>query len=51
MVDFVVPIDRKVKIKESEKRDKYFDLARKLRKLVNMRVTVIRIEIGALGKF
>ena len=38
-----------MKIKENEKRDKYLDLARELRKLWNIRVTVIPIEIGALG--
>ena len=36
-----------VKIKENENRDKYSDLARELRKLWNMRVTVKSIVIGA----
>ena len=40
--------EQRVKIKESEKRDKYWDLVRDMRKLWNMRVTVIPIEIGAL---
>ena len=44
IVDFAVPADHRVKIKE---RDKYFDLARELRKLWSMRVTVIPIVIGA----
>ena len=48
-MDFAVPVVHRVKIKESEKRDQYFDLARKLRKLWNMRVTVMPIVIGALG--
>ena len=43
-VDFAVPADHRVKLKESEKRDKYLDLARELKK--NLKVTVI---IGALG--
>ena len=30
-VDFAVPIDHRVKLKESEKRDKYLDLARELK--------------------
>ena len=30
-------------------RDKYFDLARELKKLWNMNVTIIPIVIGALG--
>ena len=33
LVDFAVSADHKVKIKESEKRDKYLDFARELRKL------------------
>ena len=32
-----------------EKRDKYLDLARELKKLLNMKVTIIPIVIGALG--
>ena len=31
-MDFVVPADHRVKIKEREKRDKYLDLARELKK-------------------
>ena len=31
-MDFAVPADRRVKIKESEKRDKCLDLARELKK-------------------
>ena len=45
-MDFAVPADHKVKIKESEKRDKYQDISRELRELWNMRVTVVG---GALG--
>ena len=36
-------------MKESEKRYKYLDLARGLKKLWNMKVTVIPMVIGALG--
>ena len=36
MVDFVVPADYRVNIKESEKRDNYLDFTRKLKKLWNM---------------
>ncbi len=35
--------------KESEKKDKYLDLARELKKLWNMMVTIIPIVIGAFG--
>ena len=48
-VDFAVQADYREKLKESEKMDKYLDLARKLKKLWNMKVTVISIVIGALG--
>ena len=36
-------------MKESEKRDKYFDLARELKKLWNMKVTIIPIVTGAFS--
>ena len=45
-MDFAVPSDHRVKLKENEKKDKYLDLAKE--KLWNMKVTVISIEIGAL---
>ena len=48
-VDFAVPADHKISLKESEKKDKYLDLARELKKLWNMRVTIAPIVIGALG--
>ena len=32
MVDFAVPADHRVKLKESEKKDKYLDPARELKK-------------------
>ena len=38
-----------LKLKESEKKDNYPNLARELKKLWNMKVTVILIVIGALG--
>ena len=39
----------RVKLKESEKKNKYLDLARELKKLLNMKVTIILIFIGLLG--
>ena len=50
IVDFAVPADHRIKLKECEKRDKYLDLARELKKLWNMKVTIIPIVIGAFGK-
>ena len=34
-MDFAIPADLSEKIKENEKKDKYFDLARKLKKKKN----------------
>ena len=47
IVDFAVPADHRIKQKECEKKDKYLDLARELKKLWSMQVTIIPIVIGA----
>ena len=44
-----VPTDHRIKLKKSEKRDKYLDLARELKRLWNMKVAIIPILIGAFG--
>ena len=49
IVDFAVPADHRINLKECEKKDKYLDLARELKKLWNMKVTIVPIVIGALG--
>ena len=49
IVDFAVPADHRIKQKECENKDKYLDLARELKKLWNMQVTIIAIVIGAFG--
>ena len=49
IVDFAVPADIRIKLKECEKKDKYLDLARELKKLWNMKVTIVPIMIGAFG--
>ena len=46
IVDFA---DHRIKLKECEKKDKYLDLARELKKLWNMQVTIIPIVIDAFG--
>ena len=46
---FAVAADHRVKLKENEKKDKYPDPARELKKMWNMSVTFIPIAIGALG--
>ena len=48
IVDFAVPVDHRIKLKECEK-DNYLDLARELKKLWNMKVTIVPIVIGAFG--
>ena len=49
IVDFAVPADHRIKLKECEKKDKYLDLDRRLKKLWTMKVTIIPIVIGAFG--
>ena len=48
-MDFTVPADHRVKIKESKKKDKYIDLDRELKQVWNMKATMISIVVGALG--
>ena len=49
IVDFAVPADHRINLKECEKKEKYLDLARELKKPLNMKVTIVPIVIGALG--
>ena len=49
IVDFAVPADHRTNLKECAKKDKYIDLARQLKKLWNMKVTIVPIVIGAFG--
>ena len=49
IVDIAVPSDHRINPKECEKRDKYLDLARELKKLWNMKVIIIPIVIGAFS--
>ena len=44
-----VPAYHWLKLKESEKKDKYLDLAMELKILWNLKVTIIPIVIGAFG--
>ena len=46
-MDLAVPADHSIKLKECEKKDKYLDLAREVKKLWNMKVTNVPIVIGA----
>ena len=47
IVDYAVLADHRIKLKEREKKNKYFDLAWELKKLWNTKVTIIPVEIGA----
>ena len=47
-MDFAVPANLRVKLKESEKKDKYLDFTGELKNLWNMKLTVIPIVIDAL---
>ena len=49
IIDFAVPADHRIKLKECEKKNEYLDFARELKKLWNMKVTIISIVIGAFG--
>ena len=50
IVNFAVPADQRINLKESEKKDKYLDLARELKKLWNMKVPIVPIVIGTLSR-
>ena len=42
-------MNHRINLKECEKKDKYLDLARELKKLWNMKVTIVPVVIGAFG--
>ena len=46
---FSVPADHRIKLKENEKKEKYHDLIRDLKKLWNIKVTIISLVIDAFG--
>ena len=49
IVNFAVLADHRINLKESEKKDKYLDLARELKKQWNLKVMIVSTVIGALG--
>ena len=49
IVDFAVPADHRIKLKKCEKKDKYLDLARELKKQRNMKVMILAMLNGAFG--
>ena len=49
IIDFAIPCDQNMAIKEQEIIDKYQDLRTELQKVWNFKVAVIPVVIGALG--
>ena len=48
---FAITAEHRIKIKESEKIDKYLDLAREQKKLCNIQKMVVQIVVGVLQTF
>ncbi len=49
IIDFAVLTDHRINLKQCEKKDKYLVLARELKKLWNLKVTIVPIVCGAFG--
>ena len=49
IVELAVPADHRIKLPECEQKDTYLDHARELKKLWNMKVTIVPIVIGVFG--
>ena len=49
VIDFAIPYDTRVDGKEVEKIERYLDLARELKKVWKMKVTMVPLVVGALG--
>ena len=51
IVDFTVPVDHGIKMKQIEKKNSYLEFAREFKKneQCNMKMTIIPIVIGAFG--
>ena len=49
IMDFAILADHRIKLKESEKKDKYLNFTRELKTLWNMKMVVKRIVISALS--
>ena len=49
MIDFAVPMDHTLKMKRSEKSNKYLDLLTELKNQCNILVTVIPVVVVTLG--
>ena len=49
ITDFAIPYDTRVDDKKVEKIETYLDLARELKKVWNIKVTMVPLVVGALG--
>ena len=49
IVDFTVPADQRMKLKENEKKNNYLEIARELKKIWNMKVAILPIVFWAFG--
>ena len=49
IVDFALPADHWIKLKECEKKDRYLNLASELKKRKTLKVSIVPIVIGAFG--
>ena len=49
IIDVAIPYDTRVDNKEVKKIEKYLDLVRELKKVWNMKVTVVPLVVAALG--
>ena len=49
IIDFAIPYDTRADDTKVEKIEKYLDLVRELKKVWNMKVTVVPLVVGALG--
>ena len=49
IIDFPVPGDSRIEVKEKDKIEKYQDLRRELQKIWNVKVKIIPLVVGSLG--
>ena len=49
IIDFAVPRDIRIEVKEKGKMEKYRDLGRELQKIWNVKVKIIPLVAGSLG--
>ena len=49
IIDFAIPYDTRVDDKEVEKIQKYLDVVKEVKKMWNIKVTVVHLVVGALG--